>query len=607
MTEVQLDRVGTKEEALDNAWRLLRNDPTSAAIQAREVINGDPECVKAHRILGMALRRTGDVAEARRSETTAINLAGINPRLFETAMALAENRLNDAEKFVRTHLDEDPGDPVALRMLAEVAVRMGHVDAARNYLKQCLAIAPDYAKARALREATERLPSQRVTANPSASARSTIGAERIIDDQGQPATTTLQDALDLHEAVVGLYQHTPQNWVSYGHVLRTVGRQKDAAAAYRRAIQEQPSFGEAWWALADLKTRSFDDADISEMARLLNDPATMYEDRVPLHFALAKALEQKGDYEESFEHYSSGNSLQGETEAHNRNAVTHHVSRSIEVFDQDYFTRRTGSGYDTREPIFILGMPRSGSTLLEQILATHPLIEGTAELPDIPQLADTLAGGGSAGFEDSSYLDNLVGMQADELKKFGQSYIWTTGFRRTTDRPRFLDKMPNNWLHVGLILSILPNAKIVDARRHPLACGFSNFKQHFAAGQAFTYDLANIGSFYRNYVRLMQHFDEILPGRVYRVIHEQLIDDPESELRRLFDYLELDFDPACLRFYENKRVVRTASSEQVRRPINREGVDQWRNFEPWLGELKEALGPLADFYPDVPDEIGRPN
>jgi hypothetical protein len=244
-------------------------------------------------------------------------------------------------------------------------------------------------------------------------------------------------------------------------------------------------------------------------------------------------------------------------------------------------------------------MPRAGSTLIEQILASHPEVEGTMELPDIPAIAKTLGKRGAKD-ERSAYPECLASLAPDELRALGESYLETTRVQRKTDRPFFIDKMPNNWAHAGLIRVILPEAKIVDARRHPLACGFSNFKQHFARGQGFTYDLAELGTYYRDYVTLMAHFDAVQPGAIHRVIHEALVDDPETEVRRLLAYLGLPFDPACLAFHENDRAVRTASSEQVRRPLNREGFDQWRPFEPWLGPLTDALGPVLEAYPDTP-------
>ena len=282
--------------------------------------------------------------------------------------------------------------------------------------------------------------------------------------------------------------------------------------------------------------------------------------------------------------------------------ITRTVDRCVEKFTEDAFVERPG-GCEAPDPIFIVGMPRAGSTLIEQILASHPQVEGTMELPDISGIANWLANGKQAGFEDSNYLGTLAALPAAELLKLGKGYIWGTALRRQTSKPYFIDKMPNNWLHLGLILTILPKARIIDARRHPMACGLSIFRQHFATGQSFSYDLADIGSFYADYVRMMDHFDQVAPGRVIRVIHEELTANPEAGIRSLLDRLALPFDEACLHFHENKRAVRTSSSEQVRQPISREGVDQWRSFEPWLGPLRQALGAIADSYPAVPKDI----
>ncbi|HEV2044946.1 MAG TPA: sulfotransferase, partial [Sphingomicrobium sp.] len=297
----------------------------------------------------------------------------------------------------------------------------------------------------------------------------------------------------------------------------------------------------------------------------------------------------RGQAEQSFTHYASGNSLRRAELAYDPADIRRHVERSIAFFAPDLFDARAGQGCDAPDPIFIVGLPRAGSTLIEQILASHPMIEGTSELPDIPAIARRL-GGRKTSIEATLYPECLAQLGAAELRALGEEYLELTRIQRVTDRPMFIDKLPNNWAHVGLIRLILPKAKIIDARRHPLACGFSNFKQHFARGQGFTYDLADIGAYYADYVTLMRHFDTVQPGLVHRLIHEDLVNDPVAEVRRLLDYLGLAFNPACLAFHENKRAVRTASSEQVRRPISRDGLDQWRMFDPWLGPLKAALG-----------------
>jgi tetratricopeptide (TPR) repeat protein len=598
MNGEQAGAVGSKDEAIANAWRLLRSDPLLAERQAREVIAGDEDDPDAHTILGVALRRRGNLAEARQAEARAIKLASLQPELFKAAIALSENRLSAAEGDVRSYIVNHPHDAVALRILAEIAARTGHFDTADEMLERALALAPDYARAKSLRSATRRLRNR--LSNGPKGHRGAIAVSEDSEDQAGVAST-YTDAIELYEDALALHPDRPQNWVSYGHVLRTLGRQAEAIAAYHRAIDVEPTFGDAWWAIADLKSDAFAPGDVATMLSLLDTPDLPSSQSVPLHFAVARALEQDGDFARAFEHYAVGNDARFAEKPFDRSAVTRHVDQSIATFDAEFFARREGAGFPADDPIFIVGMPRAGSTLIEQILASHPQIESTMELIDIGALANHLGGRADAGLEDSPYIDKLASLDRAELTKLGQSYIWSSGLRRTTERPFFTDKMPNNWLHIGLIMAILPNAAIIDARRHPLDCGLSNFKQFFAAGQAFTYNLRDIGSFYSDYVRMMRHFDAVRPGKIHRVFHERLVEDPEAEVRRLLEYLHLPFDPACLKFHESKRPVRTASSEQVRRPVNRSGMGKWKAFDPWLGELRESLGPVLKTYPDVPD------
>jgi hypothetical protein len=329
------------------------------------------------------------------------------------------------------------------------------------------------------------------------------------------------------------------------------------------------------------------------MREQLGRPGLTPEDRFHFHFALAKALEDMEAYRESFEHYSRGNRQRRAMVTYDAKETTAQVRRSKALFSRKFFEERAGSGSPQPDPIFIVGLPRSGSTLLEQILSSHSSVEGTMELPDIISIARTLGERKTRG-EVSKYPEVLATLDTDQLRALGEQYLAGIRIQRKTDAPYFIDKMPNNFAHVGLIHLILPNAKIVDARRHPLGCCFSAFKQHFARGQGFTYDLTELGRYYRDYVELMAHFDEVLPGRIHRVLYERVIEDTEAEIRRLLKYCGLPFEDSCLRFYETGRAIRTASSEQVRRPIYREGLDQWRNFEPWLEPLRRALGSALD-------------
>ena len=518
-----------------------------------------------------------------------------NPELLRAGQALVDNDLPAAEAVLRPFLKRRPTDVAAIRMMAELAARVGRLADSENLLRRALELAPQFTAARA------NLATVLYKQNRAAEA---IAELETIERQGEAhfGHHSLKAAalgrIGGHDEALGLYRHMlderpdqPKLWMSSGHILKTVGEQAESVAAYRRALALEPTAGEVWWSLANLKTIRFDEADIAAMTEALAAPGLAQDDRFHLHFALGKAFEDKGETEASFTHYAEGNRLRREMVDYDPAGITDHVERSVALFTPELFAGRAGQGCPAPDPIFILGMPRAGSTLVEQILASHPAIEGTAELPDMPAIARRLDGRKARG-GTSFYPECLAGLDADALLTLGEEYLSRAAVQRFTDRPLFIDKLPNNWMHVGLIRLILPNARIIDARRHPLACCFSNFKQHYARGQRFAYDQAELGRYYRDYVMLMRHFDAVLPGQIHRIIHEQLVDDPEREVRRLLDFLDLPFDPACLAFHENPRAVRTASSEQVRRPISREGLEQWKPFERWLDPLKQALSPV---------------
>ena len=543
----------------------------------------------------------------RTSEPFKVNLArqmaasARDPDLLRAGAALAANDLPTAEALLRPYLKRRPTDVAAIRMMAELAARIGRLVDSENLLRRALELAPDFTAARA------NLATILYKQNKPSEA---IAELEAIEREGAAnlGHTSLKAAalgrIGGHAEALGLYRllldnrpDEPKLWMSYGHILKTVGEQDQSVAAYRRAIAIRPSLGEVWWSLANLKTIRFEDGDIAAMETALEEPGLADDDRFHLHFALGKALEDRGQAERSFTHYATANRLRRVELAYDPADIHRHVERSIAFFTPELFAAHAGQGCAAPDPIFIVGLPRAGSTLIEQILASHPAIEGTSELPDIPAIARRL-GGRKTSNEPTLYPECLADLGASALQALGEEYLELARVQRVTDRPRFIDKLPNNWAHVGLIRLILPEAKIIDARRHPLACGFSNFKQHFARGQGFTYDLADIGAYYADYVTLMRHIDVVQPGLVHRLIHEALVDDPETEVRRLLDYLGLPFDPACLAFHENKRAVRTASSEQVRRPISRDGLDQWRTFEPWLGPLKASLGANGEQWRD---------
>ena len=595
--------LGTIAQALAETRRLIRDDPRMAALQARGILRVAPASADAWRLLGRALRATGEDHEAEQAELEAIAASVHDPRLIEAAGALVDGRLAVAERLLRPHLKARPTDVAAIRMMAELAARLGRLADAEALLRRALELAPAFAPARA--NLATILYRQNRPAEAVAMLDLLLGK-----DPTNPAHQNLkaaalgrigsyQEALLIYEQVLARHPAQPKVWMSYGHVLKTVGRREDSVAAYRRALALAPSLGEVWWSLANLKTVKLDGRDIAAMEAALAEDSPGEEDRFHLHFALGKAYEDCDRTDPAFAHYAEGNRLRRARIDYDPDEIGGHVRRAIALFTPALFAARARDGCPAPDPIFILGMPRAGSTLIEQILSSHPAVEGTMELPDIPALVKRLAEKQRRA-DPGRYPEILADLPASQLHALGEDYLARTRVQRKTDRPLFIDKMPNNWAHVGLIRLILPNARIVDARRHPLACCFSNFKQHFARGQGFTYDQVELGRYYCDYVALMAHFDAVQPGRIHRVFHEALIDSPEAEVRRLLDFLALPFDERCLRFYENERAVRTASSEQVRRPINREGVDQWRKFERHLDPLRAALGPVLASYPAVP-------
>ena len=531
------------------------------------------------------------------SADAALAAAVRDPELLRAGAALAGNELPVAEQILRPYLKRRPTSIAAIRMMAELAARIGRLQDAENLLRRALELSPDFQAARANLATVLYRQHRSVEAlamlNELAERGQVADAHQNLRAAALGRLGGYHEAIAIYRDVLVRHPGQPKLWMSLAHLLKTVGDQAEAILAYRRAIALAPSMGEVWWSLANLKTVDFSDADLAAMEAALDDAALDPDDRLHLNFALGKAHEDRGADEAAWEHYALGNAQRSAELGHDPARVTAHVDRTIALLDAPFFAARAGHGDPAADPIFILGMPRAGSTLLEQILASHPLVEGTMELPDLTSIVRALGG------EDRAYPEIIATLDPAQLADLGRDYVERTRVHRQTDKPFFIDKMPNNWAHAGLIRLILPNAKIIDARRHPLACGFSNYKQHFARGQAFSYDLAHFGQYYADYVRLMAHFDAVQPGTIHRVIHEALVDDPEAQVRALLAALGLEFDPACLLFHENKRAVRTASSEQVRRPISRDGLESYRRFEQHLGPLTAALGPALTTWNDA--------
>jgi predicted Zn-dependent protease len=582
--------------------------PDEAKAMLTRVTELNPQMSEAWRALGDLATEAGDPPTADAFYAKQIKTSVNNPVLMEAAAALVENRLAIAERSLKEFLKRFPTDVAAIRMLAEVAARIGRFADAERLLRRCLELAPSFHPAR--NNYSMALFRQ------GKAAEALVEIDKLLAlDAYDPGYRNLKAAILAH---LGDYPQTiavyaeilrdhpnqPKVWMSYGHALKTAGRLNESITAYRRSIEQLPQLGEAYWSLANLKTYFLDDTEVAAMQTQLAQPDLRDEDRLHFHFALGKAQEDRAAFAASFAHYADGNAIRKSQLGHKAEETTARVDQMRALFTRSFFDERAGLGCEAADPIFIVGLPRSGSTLIEQILSSHSAIEGTMELPDLGAMAMALSGRRNRT-DKSLYPEILAELDGERLKALGEEYLARTRAQRKTSRPLFIDKTPQNFFHIGMIRLILPKAKIIDARRHPLGACFSGFKQHFARGQAFSYGLDDIGRYYRDYVALMAHFDAVMPGRIHRVFYEQMVDDTEAEVRHLLNYCGLEFEEACLRFHENDRAVRTPSSEQVRRPIFRDGLDHWQHFEPWLEPLKTVLGDTLTVYPAVPSPVSQ--
>src|SRR5579859_1640059 len=555
------------------------------------------DLAEAWRALGDLLFLEGDAAGADVAFAEHGRASIDNPALRPSADALFEGRPDRAESLLRAHLQRPGGvDAVGLRLLGEALLRQERYGAAEAALAQALRLDPDDHGARfsyatalfhqqkgaaALAEVEILL---RVQPRDAAYLNLLAGCLSLVGD--------FDRAIMTYEVLLATYPRQPRIWLNHGHALRAVGRREDAVRAYREAVSLAPGLGDAYWSLANLKVAALSSADEAAIQAQLERPDLDEGDRLHLRYALGKALEDRGDFAGAFENYDAGAALRRRTVTFDAEEQTAFVRRTMALYTPAFFAAREGVGCPAPDPVFIVGLPRSGSTLIEQILASHSAVEGTMELPEIALFARSLEEAGGAG----SYPSRVASLGGADLRAMGERFLERTRIQRKLGRPFFIDKMPNNFHHIGLIFLILPNAKIIDARRHPMAACFSTFKQHFAQGQGFSYDLTHLGRYYRNYLALMAHFNAVLPGRIHRVVYEDMVEQTETEVRRLLDYCGLPFEGACLKFHENDRAVRTVSSEQVRQPIFRQGLDQWRHFQPWLGPLEAALGPSLETW-----------
>ena len=576
-------KAGEAIEAFEHAIRLNSSLPASWNALAA-----------LYRLVGRPAAADGAAGQVQR-------LAALPPELIAAEGMFAEGDIAESEQIVREFLrTKDPLHVDAMWLLARIGMKLDILDDAEILLEGVVAMQPDHPIARhdyaivlALRHKHQRALEEiqkLLAADPANRAFRTTHAA-ILMGFGRH-----DEALPIYQGVLAETPTDPDLHLSIAHALKTMNKAEQAIASYRAAATLRPSYGEAYWSFANLKRYRFTDQEIARMRAEESSARIGLGDRYHLCFALGKASEDRGEYAESFRYYARGNELKKSETRYKPASIEYNTRLVQEVFTEEFFEARRDSGSQDPSPIFIVGLPRSGSTLIEQILSSHSEVEGTMELADIPRLVQTLQGRDNYDsykkFWDQ-YFEALKGRSREEFTRDGEQYISDTLVYRHERKRFFTDKNPNNFRNIGLLQLILPKAKIIDARRGAMACCFSNFKQLFASGQEFTYSIEDIARYYRCYLELMRHWEEVLPGRILRVQHEDVVGDLEGNVRRVLDYCGLEFEPACLEFHKTERSVRTASSEQVRQPIFKESLDQWRHFEPWLEPLKSALGSLA--------------
>lgn len=572
------------------------NGNLMAAIQAfQAAVKIQPELAASWKQMGELFLIDGDEDSAHEAFRQHLLASNEDPKLVRAVDLFRAGKLARAEQLCRDLLQNSPNNITAIRLLAEIGIKIGVYADAENLLARCLELAPDFRLA--------RLNYANVLGKREKLEEALAQVDRLLEeDSNKPAYLAqraailvrmgdFERALPCYDYLLSHFPAQAKIVLSSGHALKTVGQLDKAIAAYRHAIELRPAFGDGYWSLANLKTFRFDDADINTMRAAIDHSSCSREDRFHLCFALGKALNDRKQFDEAFHFYQTGNRIKQKLEGYDADTTAAIARNIISVCDTALFEKHRGQGCPAPDPIFIVGLPRSGSTLLEQILASHSQVDGTKELVHILSFVRRL-GGRRKKSEVSLYPGVLTDLPAEQLAELGQEYLQRTRIQRQS-APFFIDKMPNNFFHVGLISLILPNARIIDARRHPMASCFSGYTQLFARGQPFTYKLADVGRYYCDYVEVMNHWDAVLPGKVLRVQYEDMVSDTETQVRRMLDYCGLPFEESCMQFHQTERAVRTASSEQVRRPIYSEALEHWRNYEQHLHELKTSLAPLT--------------
>lgn len=598
------------QEALDTLARLEEQHPrfsllyqerghcyfvlkdAARAISAfTQAVNLNPALMKSWTMLEGLYRMTGESAKAANAAEHVATLKGLPPEVVRAGSLFADGDLSAAEKILRDYLLKE-NHVEAFRLLAKIERQCQALEEAESLLETALKMVPDHRAARL--DYLHTLLDQQKYLQMQAAINPILQVE-----PGNPDILSLHAAacagLNQDEAAITAYRkllatspNSPGLQVALGHSLQSMGRQQEAIHCYREAAAVKPSFGDAYWSLANLKTYRFETTEIAQMCAAEASPDVSPVDHYHLCFALGKAYEDRNEFAKSWQFYERGNSLKRAESHYRPEMIEANTRKQIEVCTAKFFAARAGVGAQDPGPIFIVGVPRSGSTLIEQILASHSQVDGTGELPETPRIVQRMEGPRPDPI-NPRYPNCLEDFTSEEFRSLGESYLQNTRAYRG-DKPLFLDKMPNNFRHIGLIHLMLPNAKIIDVRREPMACCFGNLKQLFAKGQEFIYSIEDIARYYRTYLELMRHWDTALPGKVLRVCYEDVVEDLEQSVRLILEFCGLKFEPACVEFYRQKRNVSTASSEQVRQPIFREGLQQWKNYESWLGPLKNGLG-----------------
>ena len=582
--------------------RVAQRDAPAAIADLRTAVAFNPALAMGWRILDGLFRMTGDTAGAALAAKHCAHLGSLPLPIVHAKVLYGDGEVDGAEMQIRQFLLDAGDHPEAMRLLAQIGHMRNVLDDAELLYAGVLAMVPEHHEARQeyvqVLIARHKFPQARVALEPLLKLDPANHAHRIQAATIQVGLGDFEGAIPVYREMLGetigesaeARSHRADLNLWLAHALKTEGRTDEAVEAYVAATIERPDFGDAWWSLANLKTYRFPPQSVALMRGRLDEPATAEVDRIHIAFALGKALEDNHDYAGSWAAYEQGSAIHRTMNGYIPEVFETNTREQKRVCTPAFFAERAGWGLDDPAPIFVVGLPRSGSTLIEQILASHSLVEGTQELPDIQRIVHELQGR-ELNFDQPRYPAVLPELDATAIHRFGEQYIAETMPHRTLKRLYFIDKMPNNFRHVGLIHLILPKSRIIDARRGAMPCCFSNLKQLFAQGQEFTYGIEDIARYYKTYVELMDHWDAVLPGRVLRVQHEDVVTDLEGSVRRILDYCGLPFEPACLEFHKTRRSVRTPSSEQVRQPIFREGLDQWKNFSPYLDSLREALGP----------------